>query len=44
MRTLKPRAFTDLEKLLSIVDYRKGDVLISQGDHEMSSTSSSKAC
>jgi CRP-like cAMP-binding protein len=35
LRGLKPRAFTDLEKLLSIVDYRKGDVLISQGDHEM---------
>jgi len=35
LRALKPRAFTDLEKLLSIVDYRKGDVLISQGDHEM---------
>lgn len=35
LRGLKPRAFTDLEKLLSIVDYCKGDVLISQGDHEM---------
>lgn len=35
LRGLKPRAFTDLEKLLSIVDYRKGDILISQGDHEM---------
>jgi len=35
LRGLKPRAFADLEKLLSIVDYRKGDVLISQGDHEM---------
>ena len=35
LRSLKPRAFGELEKLLSIVDYRKGDVLISQGDHEM---------
>ena len=35
LRSLKPRTFGELEKLLSIVDYRKGDVLISQGDHEM---------
>ena len=35
LRSIKPRAFGELEKLLSIVDYRKGDVLISQGDHEM---------
>ncbi len=35
LRGLKPRAFLELEKLLSISDYRKGDVLISQGDHEM---------
>ena len=35
LRSLKPRPFGELEKLLSIVDYRKGDVLISQGDHEM---------
>lgn len=35
LRSLKPRPFGELEKLLSVVDYRKGDVLISQGDHEM---------
>jgi CRP-like cAMP-binding protein len=35
LRSLKPRAFAELEKQLSVSDYRKGDVLISQGDHEM---------
>jgi CRP-like cAMP-binding protein len=35
LRGLKPRPFAELEKLLSVADHRKGDVLISQGDHEM---------
>jgi CRP-like cAMP-binding protein len=35
LRRLKRRAFEELEGVLSIVDYRKGDVLLSQGAHEM---------
>ncbi len=35
LRSLKPRAFAELEKQLSVVDCKKGDILISQGDHEM---------
>lgn len=35
LRTLKARAFTDLEKFLSVADYKKGDLLIGQGEHEM---------
>ena len=35
LRRLKPGAFDDLEGALAIVDYRKGDVLLSQGAHEM---------
>ncbi|HEX4858971.1 MAG TPA: Crp/Fnr family transcriptional regulator [Usitatibacteraceae bacterium] len=36
LRTLKPRAFAELEKHLTISDYRKGDLLLGQGDHDMS--------
>ena len=35
LRRLKPHAFDELEASLLIVDYRKGDVLLSQGAHEM---------
>ena len=35
LRTLKPRAFTELEKYLSITDHKKGDLLLGQGDHDM---------
>ena len=35
LRRLKPRAFEELESVLHIMDYRKGDVLLSQGAHEM---------
>jgi CRP-like cAMP-binding protein len=35
LRRLKRRAFEELEASLAIVDYRKGDVLLSQGAHEM---------
>jgi CRP-like cAMP-binding protein len=35
LRTLKPRALNDIEKLLSIADYKKGDLLTGQGEHEM---------
>ena len=35
LRRLKKRAFDELEGALAIVDYRKGDVLLSQGAHEM---------
>jgi CRP-like cAMP-binding protein len=35
LRTLKPRAFTELEKNLSITEHKKGDLLLGQGDHEM---------
>ncbi|HLX22974.1 MAG TPA: Crp/Fnr family transcriptional regulator [Usitatibacter sp.] len=35
LRRLKPSAFDDLQGALAIIDYRKGDVLLSQGAHEM---------
>ncbi|MDH5264883.1 MAG: Crp/Fnr family transcriptional regulator [Betaproteobacteria bacterium] len=35
LRRLAPAAFGKLEPLLSIVDYRKGDVLLTQGAHDM---------
>ncbi len=35
LRTLKPRAFAELEKLLEIVECKKGDLLLGQGDHDM---------
>lgn len=35
LRRLKRRAFEELEAQLAIADYRKGDVLLSQGAHEM---------
>ncbi len=35
LRRLKPHAWDELEASLAIVDYRKGDVLLSQGAHEM---------
>lgn len=35
LRTLKPRAYTELEKFLSIADYKKGDLLMGQGEHDM---------
>jgi len=35
LRRLKPRAFDELESVLHIMDYRKGDTLLSQGAHEM---------
>ena len=35
LRRLKRRAFDDREARLELVDYRKGDVLLSQGAHEM---------
>jgi CRP-like cAMP-binding protein len=35
LRRLKKRAFEELEAVLAVVDYRKGDVLLSQGAHEM---------
>ena len=35
LRTLKPRAFAELEKFLSITDHKKGDLLLGQGDHDM---------
>ena len=35
LRRLPKPAFEELEGMLSIVDYRKGDVLLSQGAHEM---------
>ena len=35
LRTLKPRAFTELEKHLTITEHKKGDLLLGQGDHEM---------
>ncbi len=35
LRRLKKRAFDEIEPNLSIVDYRKGDVLLSQGAHDM---------
>ena len=35
LRRLKKRAFGELEGTLAVVDYRKGDVLLSQGAHDM---------
>jgi CRP-like cAMP-binding protein len=35
LRRLDPAAFEELEPLLAIVDYRKGDVLLTQGAHDM---------
>ncbi len=35
LRRLEPEAFDALEAMLAIVDYSKGDVLLSQGAHEM---------
>jgi len=35
LRRLAPEAFEELEGQLAIVDYKKGDVLLSQGAHEM---------
>ena len=35
LRTLKPRLFTELEKYLEIVEYKKGDLLLGQGAHDM---------
>ena len=35
LRRLSTEAFEELEALLAIVDYKKGDVLLSQGAHEM---------
>ncbi len=35
LRTLKPRAFTELEKHLIIAEYKKGDLLLGQGEHHM---------
>ena len=35
LRSLKPKALAELEKQLSVVDCKKGDILVSQGDHEM---------
>jgi CRP-like cAMP-binding protein len=35
LRRLPAKAFGELEGLLAIVDYRKGDVLLTQGAHDM---------
>jgi CRP-like cAMP-binding protein len=35
LRSLEPAAFGELEPLLAIADYRKGDVLLTQGAHDM---------
>ncbi len=35
LRRMKPRAFDELEAILAVEDYRKGDVLVSQGAHDM---------
>jgi CRP-like cAMP-binding protein len=35
LRRLPAEAFDELEPLLAVVDYRKGDVLLTQGAHEM---------
>src|SRR4029450_4714380 len=35
LRRLPPEAFDELEGQLAIVDYKKGDVLLSQGAHDM---------
>ncbi len=35
LRRLPAKAFGELEALLAVVDYRKGDVLLTQGAHDM---------
>ncbi len=35
LRRLPGEAYAELEPLLAVVDYRKGDVLLTQGAHEM---------
>ena len=35
LRRLAPKAFGELEPVLAIVDFRKGDVLLTQGAHDM---------
>ncbi len=35
LRRLKSKAFDEIESHLAVVDYRKGDVLLSQGAHDM---------
>jgi CRP-like cAMP-binding protein len=35
LRRLPVEAYAELEPLLAVVDYRKGDVLLTQGAHEM---------
>jgi CRP-like cAMP-binding protein len=35
LRRLAPEAFDELEPVLAVVDYRKGDVLLTQGAHDM---------
>lgn len=35
LRSLPAQAFGELEPLLAIMDYRKGDVLLTQGAHDM---------
>ena len=35
LRRLPEEAFAELEPLLAVVDYRKGDVLLTQGAHDM---------
>ncbi|PWB58851.1 MAG: Crp/Fnr family transcriptional regulator, partial [Betaproteobacteria bacterium] len=35
LRRLAAKAFGELEPVLAIVDYRKGDVLLTQGAHDM---------
>jgi CRP-like cAMP-binding protein len=35
LRTLKPRALQDIEQLLSVADFKKGDLLTGQGEHDM---------
>jgi CRP-like cAMP-binding protein len=35
LRRLAPEAFGELEPVLAIVDFRKGDVLLTQGAHDM---------
>ncbi len=35
LRRLAAKAFAELEPVLAVVDYRKGDVLLTQGAHDM---------
>ena len=35
LRRLPPQAFGELEPVLAVVDFRKGDVLLTQGAHDM---------